>query len=402
MKGLFLSLLIGLFLVVSPSAGSAAPSEKELETYLNDTKWSHSELVEYLDFYDLTLDDFEDMEDLESFLGPLLSEETLRDLLHDFGVSEREVTELLVKNGELENGEGILDVYRFADDLEFDLFYYVQTPITEETLDELLKDYELTYDELTALLKDNGDSIGNYEYIEDLDLAVWDYLYGGDWDMDFEELTTFMDEIGLTEEELERLFQHLESLDFDDAFLDRLDELSWRLIAFEDFDEASELTAEQIAELLAIFTELLDLFQMEVEFYFVKGDEKNPVSLQSLMTMTTTDGYDLLIELYNRQGTFLADILLRADMFGWELINGTGTDLKKTHDVIEENGHKEHKEVSVSKPADKAGESKTLVKTEHGAKLPKTATSTASGLAAGLLVLMSGLLLYRRFSVKHG
>ncbi|WP_183163798.1 processed acidic surface protein [Alteribacter keqinensis] len=400
MKGLFMSLLAGLFLVVLPSVGSAAPSEKELKSYLQEIEWTKSDLVEYLDFYDLSVEDFEDMEDLRWFLGPVLTPDTWKELLDDLGITEKEALEYLVAYGELEAEESIYDVYKFVFDAEADLYDLSLTPLTDANLAELLKEYELTYDELVALLKENGDSLDNYEYYEDLDGAVWYYLYSDEWDLEFEDIEGLFAEIGLTIEELERLFAHLESLDTDsDAFLEKLEELAWRLMAFEEFDEASELTADQIAELIAIFTELLDLFEMDVTFYLVKGDEKKPVSLQSLMTMTTTNGYDLLIELYNKQGDFLADILLKAELFGWELINGTGNDLKKTHDVIE------HQDQTVDKKSEspkKANAEKPAMKTETGAKLPKTATNTASGIAAGLLIMMSGMLFYRRLNVKNG
>nr|WP_236785221.1 processed acidic surface protein [Alteribacter salitolerans] len=398
---MFMSLLAGLFLIVLPSLGSAAPPEKELNSYLQEIEWTKTELVEYLDFFGITLEEFEDMEDLREFLGPVLTPDTWKELLNDLGITEKDALDYLVAYGELEAGESVYDVYKFVFDAEMDVYYLSLTPITDENLAELLKEYELTYDELVALLHEYGESINDYEYLEDLDGAVWFYLYGDEWDIEFEDLFfESMAEIGLTKEEIERLFAHLETLDTDsDAFLQKLEELAWRLMAFEEFDEASELTADQIAELIAIFTELLDLFEMDVTFYLVKGDEKKPVSIQSLMTMTTTDGYDLLIELYNKQGDFLADILLKAEMFGWELINGTGNDLKKTHEVIE---HQDQAADKKSESPKKANAEQPAMKTENGAKLPKTATNTASGIAAGLLIMMSGMLFYRRLNVKNG
>ena len=101
--------------------------------------------------------------------------------------------------------------------------------------------------------------------------------------------------------------------------------------------------------------------------------------------MTSTDGYGLLIELYNKQGEFLADLLFTADMFGSDLLQETGKDLKELEKVI------------VKKDTDKP-----VKKTEKGAKLPKTASSYLTNTAAGLAFAITGFIIYRRFKVNHG
>ncbi|MFC0469987.1 processed acidic surface protein [Halalkalibacter kiskunsagensis] len=396
MKGLFWSLLFGLSLVLLPSFSYASPSETNLKNYLEEmgSGWTQSDLEEYLDFYDLVLEDFEDMEELRDFLGPILTAENLFDLLESYDLTLEEATKLLIENGELEEGQTILDVYMFFDDLDFDLFYYNLTPITDENLQQLLDMYDLTIEELHALLEEHGDSLEYYEHIEDLEWSIEYYLYY-DEDIDFSDVDDLFTELGLTSAELERLFDHFLTLNFEDeAFLDKLDELSWRMMAFEDFDEASEVTPEQIAELLDIFSQLLDLFEMDVKFYLVKGDEKKPITLSTLMTMTSSDGYDLLIELYNKQGEFLADLLLKADMFGSDIITETGKDIKKAEEVIVEK--KTTKKPVASKPV----ASKPVTKTQKGAKLPKTATTYVANSAAGLAVALAGFIIYRRFKVK--
>ncbi|WP_332628504.1 processed acidic surface protein [Halalkalibacter flavus] len=391
MKGLFMSLLVVLGLVVSPLYSFAAVDETELQDYLNEVGLTKVELEEYLDFYGFTLDEFYDLEDLTSFLGPVLTEENLADLLAEHGLTLEEATALLILNGELEEGQAILDVYTFVDDLDIDLYYYNLTPITDENLQELLDFYDLTMEELISLLEEHGDSLERYEYIEDLDWTVEYYLFYYDEDIDFSEIDDLFDQLGLTYEELDRLFEHFLTLDFENpAFLDRLEKLADRMMAFENFDEVSDLTPAQIAELLDIFTQLLDLFEIDVKFYLVKGNEKKPVSLSTLMTMTSTDGYGLLIELYNKQGEFLADLLFTADMLGSDIIVETGKDLKKTEKVIVKQTEK--------KPA--PAEKKPITKTEKGAKLPKTASNYLVNAASGLAVALAGFAIYRRFRVK--
>lgn len=395
-----MSLLVGLFLVIVPSVGSAAPSESELNNFLQEIEWTQKELAEYLDFYDLTIKDFEDMEELQYFLGEVLTEENLNQLLEDYGLTLEEATELLILNGELEQGQAILDVYTFLDDVDWDLYFYTLTPVTDETIKDLLEEYGLTYKELLALLAENDDALENYDYIEDLDWAIWYYMYGQyeeDYDDDIYDLFA---EIGLTDEELDRLWDHFMTLDIENpAFFEKLEELAYRMMAFEEFEGATELTAAQIAELLDIFTQLIDLLELDVEFYLVKGDEKNPITFNTLATMTTTNGYDLLIELYNKQGDFLADILLTAEMLGSEIIQDTGKDLKTVEEIVVP---KVDNEPSKSEPANSnAGKDKPAVKTEHGAKLPKTASNYLENVALGISVMLMGIILYRRFRVSN-
>ena len=72
--------------------------------------------------------------------------------------------------------------------------------------------------------------------------------------------------------------------------------------------------------------------------------------------METTNGADLLIEFYNRQGEFLADMIFTAVDFGSDLIK------EKVDKVTKPLVHAEKK-----KPV------KKVTKTEHGGKLPNTA-----------------------------
>ncbi|MFC0559223.1 processed acidic surface protein [Halalkalibacter alkalisediminis] len=386
---MIMSFLVVFSLVVSPSFSLAAPSSSDLQTYLTELGWTQEQLEEHLDFYELTISDFDSVEEIKDFLGPVLTETSLHELLAEHGLTLEEATALLVENGELDAGETILSVYKFYDDLDFDLYFYHLTPITDDSLQQLLNDYGLTLDELINLLEDNGDSLENYEHIEDLEWAIDFYLYGSD--VDFSDIDDLFSLIGLTDQELERLFEHFESLDYTNpAFLDKLEELGNRLMAFEDFEDPSDVTPEQLAELLDIFNQLLNLFELDVKYYLVKENEKNPVSIQQLITMTSTEGYGLLIEFYNKQGEFLADLFFTADMFGPELIIETGNDLKEMEKTI------------VEKAIVKKNSDKPVKKTEKGAKLPKTATDYVVNTASGLALAMAGLLIYRRFKVKHG
>ncbi|KHE67652.1 processed acidic surface protein [Halobacillus sp. BBL2006] len=398
MKGLFLVVFLGLSVALFPSVGSAAPENKEVERFVEDLGWTFQDLEEYLDFYELSLEDFEDMDELREFLGEPLSEDNLNELLHDYGWSLEEATALLRENGELDENETILDAYIFLEDLDSDLYFYSLTPLTDEAIDQLLKEYELTYEELIEILEQNGDSIENYEYVEDLDWALWDYLYSED-EVDYEEIDGLFADIGLTDEELDRLYNHLMNLDLEDpATLAKLDELSNRMMAFADFDVATELTADQIAELMDVFTQLTQVFDLDVSFYLVNGEEKEAVSVSTLLKMTSSDGYDLLIVLHNTKGEFLADLLLTGDMFGSDLIKDTGSDLQQLEGVVKDDSETTKKMPVKPQPEKpETAEERPAVQTEHGAKLPKTASFAIEKIGAGLAMIFLSFFVYRRF-----
>ncbi|MGR3764183.1 processed acidic surface protein [Rossellomorea sp. NS-SX7] len=384
-----LSLVLVLVMVLGIVPGmtyAIEPNEPEFEEFLMNIGWDKQDYIDYLESKEWYLEDYESVEDL----GTPLSKESVQLVLQEFDLTRDELNELLVEYGDIEEGQDVLEGtwIIFSEELHEYVDFYLNgwegTPIDEENLKQLLSDYGFDSKEaLEQFLKENDDSIENYEYIEDLELAVDIYMNGG---ADFDEVYGLFTEIGLTDEELERLFAHFETLAFEDsAFLDQLIELSERMMAFEEFETAEELTAGQIAELLDIFHDLLQLFELETSYYLVKDDEKQAVSFETLMTMDTTNGYNLLMELYNKQGDFLADLLLTADMFGSELIQETGKDMKQAEEIV-----------TAAAPSG----SKPLVKTVKGGKLPKTASDYVGNTFVGLAFVLVGAFLFRRFRVK--
>ncbi|MGM0852585.1 MAG: processed acidic surface protein [Bacillota bacterium] len=384
-----LALVIG-FGVLPVMTYAIEPNESEFEKFLKGIGWNKQDYIDYIESKEWYLEDVESIDNL----GTPLSEEAVGVVLEEFGLSREELNALLVEYGDIEEGQDVLEGtwIIFAEDLHEYVDFYLNgwegTPIDEENLQKLLNDYGLDSEEvLEKLLNDNDDSMENYEYIEDLELAVDFYVNGDD---SSDELFDLFGEIGLTDEEFEKLFTHLETLDFEDpALIDQMIELSERMIAFENFETAEELSVQQTAELFDILNDMLNLFELKTNYYLVKDGDKQPVSIESLMTMDTTDGYDLLIELYNHQGAFLADILLTADMFDSGLIQETGKDMMQAEEIVTENP--------------KALESKTvkpLAKTVKGGELPTTASNYAGKTFVGIAFIIAGVFLFRRIGVK--
>ncbi|MBT2688205.1 processed acidic surface protein [Bacillus sp. ISL-47] len=381
-------LLFGLF----PAVSFAAPNEEELAAFLQEINWTEEGLIDHLEyFWDVNMEDFETMEDLIEFLGEPITEENLQQLLSDYGFeNEEELTAMLVENGEMEANENVRDVFKYIDALDSTTSFltYTGTEINAETLQQLLEDYDLTMVELNALLEENEDALENYEYIEDLDIMVSIYL-GVDEMPGEDELTQMLADISLSDEELEALITHFMTLDFEDpALLDKMMDLESRLMAFGDFESAEELNEEQIAELISIMQEMMDLFQLDAEFYLVKGNEKIHLTTEEMMVLEETNGFDLLIELFNTQGEFLADMIITADMFSSELIEDTVGDLNQAETVIKK------QEPVKAKSAPKS------VKTVKGGKLPNTAGNYAEGILAGMGLIVLGTFIFRKRKVK--
>lgn len=377
-KLLALVICFSLFFTLFPTNSFAIEKgDKELEKFLQDIGWEKDEYISYLSSKGWTLADFYSTDEL----GTPLSEDSIQPLLIDFDLTREELNELLIENGDIDNGQDVLDgeylifVEELYDFVEFYLNGGYGTPINEQNLQELLTKYAFaSKEELEAFLIKNDDSLEYYEYIEDLDYMVDLYKNGL-----------------ISDAEMENLLNHLEKLDFEDpTILDRLLVLSDRMIVFEDFESADELTAGQIAELLSIFTELLDILQIDIQYYLLKDGQKEKLSINNLLSLQSTNGADLLLEIYSREGQFLADILFTAEMFGSEVIKETGKDLQEAKEIID-------KTATVKK----TGKKPQTVQTVKGAKLPKTASNYVQNVLIGIVIMLAGLFLLQRSRKKE-
>ena len=392
----FLLVLGFAFSMMPLSAFAIKSDDVKFDQFLAEINWEKQDYLDYLESKDWSLDDFDTVNEL----GTPLTEESVQALTSKLELSRTEMNQLLYEYGDLEYGEDVLNgVYLiFMEDVEYYIeFYledYVGTPIDATNLQALMEAYGFASEkELEAFLQDFDDSLSNYDYIEDLESSLLFYQGMGEFEIDIDGLFT---ELGLTEEEVERLVAHLETLNYEDpAFEQKLTQLSDRMMAMGDFETADELTAEQIAEMMAIYNELIDLFEVKTAYYFVKDGQKTAVSLATLMTLESTDGADLLVEIYNLKDVFLADILLTAEMFGSELIVDTGKDLNLVEKVIST------PPAVVQKPVVTSPTAPTTTETVKGGKLPATASNFAANAIFGLLLLLAGIVLFRRIKAEE-
>ena len=394
MKQKWVLFVVGLMLVafLKPSIGFAIKDGASLEAFIKAEGFeSVEDFEEYYEYYFLDdLSNVSDIEELKEILGAKITNENVEELVASYGYgSKQELVDELMMYGDLEEGSTLEETFIYINALDIHLDYYQSielTPITDENLQDLLEAYEISREELDAILEEIGESLENFEYIEDLEEVLIDYYFNEDMmDEFYDAIMAGFEEIGLTKQELERLLVHFMSVaEEDDTILDRLMALDERMMQLPDFDSADDMTEAQMNELVSIFNELLNITQIDAKYYLVKGNSKQSVTLNELIYMETTNGADLLIELYSHQGEFLADMIFTAENFASDVIKEEVN--KITKPIVEAEQKKTKKPV------------KKVTKTENGGKLPNTAGNYAGGILLGTAIagLGGGMLVYRK------
>ncbi|WP_148630565.1 processed acidic surface protein [Bacillus sp. E214] len=388
MKRIVMSLVafMLLFTVIKPVVGLAEINEGDFGDFAEAEGISPDTLEELiLTYLGKEYTEYNSIDDLKEELGEKITEENLNELMETYGFSSRDelMVELEYQDG-YDKSNSIEDTYIFINILKHALSWeeIEGTEITDESLKQWLVDYEMTLEELNELLSSNSDSLSNYQYLEDLEAAVLGYMF-------IDAILEGLAEFGIDRQELENLEKHISAIDFEDPALEeKLLELEKRADNLPEFESSSELTEAQMKEIVALFNEVLDIYQMEAKFYLTKDGSKKAISIEELMVLESTNGADLLIEFYNKQGELLADMIITAEMFGSDLIDKVTEPVKTVPKPQVEN--------KAGKIENKEG--KAINKTINGGKLPNTAGNYAEGvlLGIGALAAGAGLLFFRR------
>uniref|UniRef100_UPI00128BD91B processed acidic surface protein n=1 Tax=Oceanobacillus sp. CFH 90083 TaxID=2592336 RepID=UPI00128BD91B len=462
------------------AAGAQANSfQKDLEVYLTEISTERgfpitkTDIELSLSLYDFYLEEFDTVEELKDFLGEVIRADgsNLKQIYDDYEIDREILEATLAEFGKT------LDDYIFLDDLEMEIDFYLYTLIPRDPdFDQKLTDYLAeatnirgfqvtqnhienslalygshlndfkTVDELSGflgeiihrdlsnvgpyfgmnkedvlqLVSDNGLDINNYVFLDDLSYDLDEEII---WEEDdFFDLSFFMQEFDLTEEELLRLEEHIRNIPgiTSDESIERMLHLADRMMAFSDFETAKELTPGQIAELMSIFQEFIDIFQFHVEFVLVTDQGEEPLSLQALFSLTKLENADLKVNIYNLQGDFLADLIISGEIVDSDTIIDTGNAIqkeasKKPETIVIERNDKEapaenkasFKPVSSTKSVSpKAAEveiiSQAASETEKGEKLPDTASNYAEkGIWGLVFIIAGGVLLFLTRKRKH-
>ncbi|MES1038888.1 processed acidic surface protein [Peribacillus simplex] len=408
-----------------------------------------------LSFYDESIKNFESIGDLKEALGEVIKADlsNLDAIYEDYNLTNESLNNLLQENGEeLDDYIFIWDldeaVYFFTEEGDFErdpnfdkeLVSYLAKvskergfEVTKEDIEASLESYDFSLEEfesveelseflgdvikadlsnldyfnenygldkqaLLQMLEENGEDISDYIYMDHLEETVWNLTGGGmDGEVAEDLLPIFEEELGLTEEELQRLEDHLMSLEehlSNPETVKQLEELGNRMMAFEEFDVATELTAEQIAEMASIYEELLSIFKLNVSYSLVKSGSESPVSLMDLMKLEELKGANLKIDIYNTDGKFLADLLITGEMVDSDTLTNAGGQIKESAKEVQKTIEK----APVAKPVKQ--KISTHTNSEHqtvkGAKLPNTASDYLPSALLGLFLVLVGSLMYRK------
>ncbi|MGG3797857.1 processed acidic surface protein [Metabacillus fastidiosus] len=307
MKKLICSML--LLLILFQHEVSAAPSSVEVNKLLQEIGWTNNDLQRYLDFYEVSLEDYATIDDLKNELG---------------------------------------------------------TPITENGLNALFSDYQMSRQDVNDLFSEFDDSLENYFFIEEVEETMDFYL---NYDENMEEYNEFLSMIGLTEEEIERLVNHFTALD--EATLEReMEAITSRLDSFLNIEDITELTQAQQDELVSILQDTMKAFHLETKFFLVdKIGKQTAVSFSELLNMKEPYGNDLLIQLYSREGKFLLDVLLSENMLNSDFLMELGQNVANADDFTRGLTNKQNN------------------------RLPDTASPFGLYIMAGLLLILFGTII---------
>lgn len=295
--------MLSFYLTCFTSSVSAEVPKQELERYFSETGLSENTLIDYLSIYDLSLKDFDNVDELASYLG---------------------------------------------------------SPVTKDNLNTLLTEHHLAESDLQNILGGFGETINDYLFIKDLKTTVDFYFNHAEVLVEAEQM---LSEIGLTGDEIDGLFLHFLSLKATD-FEEKMKNISSSLEQYYSYNSDSNLTSEQKKELLVLYDDMIDSFELTPKYYLLNGESKEAVAYNDLLNSPSLGGADLLVELYKKNNELLLDLKVTEEMLASNFILERGEKLLTVATLANE--------MSVG---------------VHGEKLPKTA------LPYGTYLLLSGILL---------
>lgn len=295
----------------------AAITDEQLDQYLTDIGWTREELQEYFDYFELSLDQYATIEELQLELG---------------------------------------------------------TPLTEENFAQLLATYNMTETQLDELFASFGDSVEDYLIYEELDASIDFYLNHDEY---MKEAEDFLADVGLTEEEVDQLFNHLMALD-ETELEQRMEEVAAKLEPFAALDPEAELTDSQKNELATVWAEMMNLIGLNPSYHLVDANGvATPASFQELLSMNELGGKSLVLELYDLEGNLLLDMQLSEDMLTSDYLFQAASELVDVGDL--------------------AGELTTV---KHDI-IPKTASPYVVNMLLGLLTMVVGFLIFQKTRKKE-
>ncbi|MCH1627799.1 processed acidic surface protein [Fredinandcohnia quinoae] len=305
--------ILTFYLFFFSNGVSAEVSQQELDNYFTKTGLTEDALKNYLSVYDLTLKDFDSVTELTSYLG---------------------------------------------------------SPVTKQNLNTLLTKHNMNESDLQNILGGFGETVSDYLFIKDLETTVDFYFNHAEVLVEAEQM---LSEIGLTEDEIDGLFLHFLSLK-EISLDEKMRDISTNLEQYFTYNTEATLTSKQKKELLALYDDMISIFELAPKYYLVNGQSKEAIAYNELLNSTSLGGADLLVEIFNQDQEFLLDIKVTEDMLASDFILERGEKLLTVATLANE--------MSVG---------------VHGEKLPTTALPYGSYLLLSAILILIGicLLFYR-------
>ncbi|THE10024.1 processed acidic surface protein [Bacillus timonensis] len=244
----------------------AEVTTEDLKKYTTQTGLTEDDLENYLAVYDLSLKDFENVNELVSYLGE---------------------------------------------------------PVNNETIQTLLTKHNLNEDELHHILGGFGESVEDYLFIKDLDTTVDFYLNHAEVLVEAERM---LSEVGLTEDEIDGLFLHFLSLN-DINLEEKMRSISSNLEQYFSYNNSEELSSEQQKELLVMYDNMIEVFELQPRYYLLKDGVREAITYNKLLEMNSLDGAELLVELYRANDEYLLDLKVSEEMLATDFIIERGEKL---------------------------------------------------------------------------
>ncbi|MCA1032679.1 processed acidic surface protein [Bacillus timonensis] len=245
-----LSILIAITFLCSLFAikhADASINKDDLTQFSEELGISQTALENYLRFYEYSLDDFHSIEELSAFLG---------------------------------------------------------SPVNDKTLGQLLAKYELTEKQLNVLLTGFGESVKDYLFLKDLDTAVGFYVNHAEVLRDAEKMLA---KIGMTEEEIDNLFQHMLTLD-QSLLGEKMGTFNTRLEPFFSYNSAKKLTDQEKTELQTLYEEMIATFNLRPVYFVISNGTKQSISFNDLLKQDTLADKILIVELKDKKGEVVVDM----------------------------------------------------------------------------------------------
>lgn len=268
--------------------------------------------------------------------------------------------------------------------------------LTEETLAAILEEYGYTEEEVIELavyyddMDENASLLDTYYFTSDIENLI--YL-----DEDVSEYPTMEDAedifemMGITEDEIERLSNYLDKVMTDDptveakleVLVERLDNL---YVTYEDIfnmeTTPEELPAELTAELANIVKELQSTLKIDVKVAIEQDGVKTPITFAQMLLM------DDSLETMENVKVYL-DIYDNAGNLLLDAVLSDDLLLEEDFiDIVKDTGN------AIKNP-------NITIKTENGGKLPNTATHTTEWTLAGILMMLSAVALRKKVIAKR-